>query len=89
MDMLLTGRTALVTGSSAGIGAAIASHLAAEGCQVLVHGRDEDKVAREVELLRRDGGQADGVTGDLGDPAETDALLTEVLAFRTSRRALG
>lgn len=80
MDMLLTGRTALVTGSSAGIGAVIASQLATEGCRLLVHGRDEDKVARQVEHIHRDGGHADGVTGDLGNPAETDALLAAAAA---------
>lgn len=79
MDMLLRGRTALVTGSSAGIGAVIASQLAAEGCRVLIHGRDEDKVARQVEQIRRDGGQADGVTGDLGYRAQTEAMLAEVV----------
>jgi 3-oxoacyl-[acyl-carrier protein] reductase len=79
MDMLLTGRTALVTGSSAGIGAVIAAQLAAEGCRVLVHGRDEGKVTSQVEQIRRDGGHADGVIGDLGDPAETEALLDEVV----------
>lgn len=71
MDMLLAGRAALVTGSSAGIGAAIASQFAAEGCRVLVHGRDAGNVTRQVERIRREGGQAEGVTGDLGDPAET------------------
>ncbi len=79
MDMLLAGRTALVTGSSAGIGAVIASQLAAEGCRVLIHGRDEVAVTRHVENIRRDGGEAAGVTGDLGDPAQTEALLGEVV----------
>lgn len=79
MDMLLAGRTALVTGSSAGIGAVIASQLAAEGCRVLVHGRDEERTTRQVEQIRRDGGEAEGVTGDLGDPAQTEALLGEVV----------
>lgn len=87
MDMLLTGRTALVTGSSAGIGAVIASQLAAEGCRVLVHGRDEDRVTRRVEQIRRDGGQADGVTGDLGNAAETESDIAAAAVFLASPRA--
>ena len=78
--MLLTGRTALVTGSSAGIGAVIASRLAAEGCRVIVHGRDAERVVRRVDQVRHEGGEATGVSGDLGDPAETEALLADVAA---------
>lgn len=79
MELLLSGRRALVTGSSAGIGAVIAAELAAEGCQVVVHGRDEGRVAAQLERIRADGGQAEGVTGDLGDPVATQAVLGEVL----------
>ncbi|MER8158069.1 SDR family NAD(P)-dependent oxidoreductase [Streptomyces sp. NPDC094472] len=51
MDLKLTGRRALVTGSSSGLGAAIARLLAAEGADVVVHGRDEARthgVAEEI-----------------------------------------
>ena len=40
MDLKLLGKRALVTGASAGIGAAIAETLSREGARVLVHGRD-------------------------------------------------
>lgn len=80
MDMELTGRRALVTGSSAGIGAVVAAELAAEGCQVVVHGRDAERVDRQVDRIRRAGGEATGVTGDLEDAAATDAMLAEVTA---------
>ncbi|HUG85513.1 MAG TPA: SDR family oxidoreductase [Euzebya sp.] len=76
--MQLTGRTALVTGSSSGIGATIATHLAAEGCRVMIHGRQPDGVATQVEQVQAAGGQADAVLGDLGSPAGTDRLLAAV-----------
>jgi NAD(P)-dependent dehydrogenase (short-subunit alcohol dehydrogenase family) len=41
MDLQLTGKTALITGSSKGIGEAIARTLAREGATIIVHGRDE------------------------------------------------
>jgi 3-oxoacyl-[acyl-carrier protein] reductase len=79
MDMRLAGRTALVTGSSAGIGAVIASQLAAEGCRVIVHGRDEGRVTLQAQQIRDAGGQADGITGDLSSREESEALLAEVV----------
>jgi 3-oxoacyl-[acyl-carrier protein] reductase len=79
MDMLLDERCALVTGSSAGVGAVIASHLAAEGCRVLVHGRDEATVARQVQRIRRDGGAADGLIGDLSTDTGFSAVLADAV----------
>ncbi|SEH48307.1 NAD(P)-dependent dehydrogenase, short-chain alcohol dehydrogenase family [Mycolicibacterium rutilum] len=64
MDMGLVGRRALVTGSSAGIGAAIAEMLAEEGAAVVVHGRDRDRteaVAHRIEAVP--------VVGDLSTDA--------------------
>jgi 3-oxoacyl-[acyl-carrier protein] reductase len=52
MDLGLTGKTALVTASSRGIGKAIAQGLAAEGCRVIICSRDKDnllKAAQEIE----------------------------------------
>ena len=51
MDLKLENKLALVTGSSAGIGLAIAQALAAEGCRVIVNGRTEDSVARAAEAI--------------------------------------
>ncbi|PSF19146.1 oxidoreductase, partial [Escherichia coli] len=44
MDLQLNGKTAIVTGSTAGIGLAIAKRLAAEGVEVIVSGRDQAKL---------------------------------------------
>lgn len=67
MDLKLTGRRALVTGASRGIGAATARQLAAEGAKVVVHGRDEASVDEVVQSIRAAGGTAMGALGDLAD----------------------
>jgi 3-oxoacyl-[acyl-carrier protein] reductase len=66
MDMGLSGKRALVTGSSAGLGRAIAEMLAAEGASVIVHGRDETRTPAVAANIRAGGGDAIAVLGDLG-----------------------
>jgi NADP-dependent 3-hydroxy acid dehydrogenase YdfG len=51
MDLKLTGKTALVTGSTASIGFAIANASAEEGVSVVVHGRTETRVADAVRRI--------------------------------------
>jgi len=53
MDLQLSGKLALVTGSTAGIGFAIARMLAAEGARVIVNGRTEARVAAACDAIRR------------------------------------
>ncbi|MCW2982498.1 MAG: dehydrogenase, short-chain alcohol dehydrogenase like protein, partial [Conexibacter sp.] len=55
----LNGRTALVTGSTSGIGRAIATRLAAEGAQVAVSGRDPARGDEVVAAIRDAGGTAE------------------------------
>ncbi|OBG37997.1 short-chain dehydrogenase [Mycobacterium alsense] len=65
-DTRLTGRTALVTGSTAGLGAAIAKALAASGAFVIVSGRDKSRGDAVVADIRSAGGYAAFVAADLG-----------------------
>ena len=52
MDLQLTGKLALVTGSTAGIGFAIAKSLAGEGCRVIINGRGKDRVAESMKKIQ-------------------------------------
>ncbi len=63
----LAGKVAVVTGGSGGIGAATCRLLAASGARVVVHGRDEAKIAAVVDGIRSDGGRAIGVAADVTD----------------------
>jgi 3-oxoacyl-[acyl-carrier protein] reductase len=76
----LDGQVALVTGSSRGIGAAIAAELARGGATVAVHGRDQAAVAAVAATVTGDGGKAIAVTGDLRDFAQVEAVRGQVEA---------
>lgn len=78
MDLRLTGKRALVTGSSIGIGKAIAHALAAEGATVAVHGRDRDRANRVAAEIIAAGGKAIVVTGDLTDDDQVEALSAAI-----------
>ncbi|ROS68741.1 short-subunit dehydrogenase [Curtobacterium sp. PhB172] len=77
MDLQLQGRTAFISGSTQGIGYAIASALAAEGMRVIVNGREDARVEAAVDRLRRDqpGATVSGIAADFGDPGEVTRLL--------------
>ena len=83
MDLRLAGKRALVTGSSSGIGEAIAKLLAAEGVAVVVHGRDESRANAVAEAIRTGGGGAEVALGDLATDAGADAVAVAALSWRT------
>ncbi|MFH8406576.1 glucose 1-dehydrogenase [Streptomyces sp. NPDC018019] len=72
---VLTGRTALVTGGSRGIGRAIAERLGRDGARVAVHyGRDEAAAKDTVTAIEEAGGRAFAVQAELGVPGDAAAL---------------
>jgi len=76
MNLQLEGRLALVSGSTAGIGHAIATALAAEGARVIVNGRTQAAVdAAVARIAPAAGGEAIGFAGDLSTAAAAEALV--------------
>jgi len=74
----LEDRVALVTGSSAGIGAAIAGGLAGAGAKVVVNGRTPDKIEAVVAKIVAAGGKAHGIRFDVTDSAEVRAGVARI-----------
>lgn len=76
-DFDIDGRRVLVTGSSRGLGEATAAHLASRGARVILHGRDEERLASVRDTIADAGGTVAVVTGDLRDQEEVRRLTAE------------
>ncbi|USQ15458.1 SDR family oxidoreductase (plasmid) [Legionella lytica] len=80
MDLQLKGKTALVTGSTAGIGLAIASFLAQEGASVIINGRSEARVQQAIKTIKEHTKNADLIAApaDLSNKKDVDNLLRQI-----------
>jgi 3-oxoacyl-[acyl-carrier protein] reductase len=77
--MRLAGKTALITGSSSGIGRATALLFAREGAEVVINGRDEKKIAGVVREVEAVGRRALGIRANVGSFSEVSAMVEQAL----------
>jgi NAD(P)-dependent dehydrogenase (short-subunit alcohol dehydrogenase family) len=91
MNLGLQGKLAVVSGSTAGIGLAIAATLAAEGAKVVVNGRTQTRVDAAIKTIQQTVAGADlrGVAADLGTSQGVDAFLRQVPASEILINNLG
>ena len=80
MDLRLTGKIALITGSTAGIGFAIAKALASEGAHVYVNGRTQERVDAAMAAIRSHAATAevDGIAADFSGSAGAEAVIAKL-----------
>ncbi|MCH1882936.1 SDR family NAD(P)-dependent oxidoreductase [Agrococcus sp. ARC_14] len=80
MDLKLSGKTAFVSGSTQGIGYAIAAAIAREGGRLTLNGRDPARVEAAVDRLRQEvpGSDPSGFAADFGEPEEVEVLLSSL-----------
>lgn len=79
MGKRFSGKVVLITGGGSGIGRATAVAFAREGAQVVVSGRDSEKLRQTVKEIEAEGGAADAVAADVGVGAEVERLVTETV----------
>jgi len=77
---LLSGKAALITGGSRGIGRAIAAAYAQAGAEVFICGRDENAVAAALREIAETGGTIDGAAGDVGNAEDARRLVRAAAA---------
>ncbi|CAN5801970.1 SDR family oxidoreductase [soil metagenome] len=75
MDLGLTGKVALVAGSSRGLGRAIAEELAAEGASLVLCARREDSLQEAHRAIEERGGRVVAVAADLAEPAQVERVV--------------
>src|ERR1700679_1739055 len=75
MDLRLTGKSALITGGTSGIGLSIAHRLAQEGCSVTICGRDEARLAEALKELRASKITCHGFTADVCETSQIKTLV--------------
>ena len=75
MDLKLTGKVALVTGSSRGIGLATAKAFAAEGCRVMLSARSTEQLRAAETALRATGAEVAAHAVDVGNPGQAGGLI--------------
>ncbi|UII20594.1 SDR family NAD(P)-dependent oxidoreductase [Fulvivirga ligni] len=80
MNLKLENKTALVTGSTAGIGYAIARYLAKEGASVIINGRKQEDLVDAMEQMRQETGNEDinGIAADFSKKQDVDKLLKAI-----------
>lgn len=71
---------ALFTGSSSGLGLAIAHRLGKAGARVVVNSRTEERARQTAEALRADGIEAEGIAADVSDPVQVTDLVARAIA---------
>ncbi len=80
MDYQITNKTALITGSTSGIGFAIARLLVKEGAQVILNGRSEQGVSEAISRMKKENPSAriSGIAADFNDKDSVSALLAKI-----------
>lgn len=80
MDLQLKNKRAFITGSTGGIGLAIAKVLAAEGAEVILNGRTQARIDQAIAQLKKElpDAKLTGIPADFSDPASVESLLNNL-----------